>query len=141
VENLGNNMFLIFGMLILGIFLELFLMYKNHAVTRWSQTKGELLKSDVGLEHSASSGLVAKVNYQYTVNGKEFQSTKIAYATLGSMFAVFKGLYIKKDDLTVYFNPLKPEIAVIVPGIRLFHILDIAFIIGLMFYLSSVFGL
>jgi hypothetical protein len=134
-------MLLILGMLILAILLELFLMYKNHAATRWNQTKGELLKSEVGLKHSGSSGLVAKVNYQSIVNGKEFHSTQIAYATLGSMFAIFKSLYIKKDDLTVYFNPLKPEVAVIVPGIRLFHILDIAIILGLMFYLGGVFGL
>jgi hypothetical protein len=141
VENLSNNMLLIFGMLILGIIIELFLMYKNHTASGWTQTQGKLLSSDVGLEHTGSASLVAKVNYQYTVNGKEFQSTQIAYATLGSLFAIFKSFYIKEDKLTVYFNPLKPEVAVIVPGIRLFHILDIVIIIGLTYYLVGAFGL
>jgi hypothetical protein len=141
VENLSNNMALIFGMLLLGIIIELFLMYKNHMAMGWSQTQGKLLSSDVGLGSVGESLLAAKVNYQYTVNGQEFESTKIAYATLGSLFAIFRNFYIKEDKLTVYVNPSKPEIAVLIPGIKFFHILDIAIIIGIASYLFGAFGL
>ncbi|TRX56833.1 DUF3592 domain-containing protein [Thalassomonas sp. M1454] len=141
MENLSNGMLLIFGLFVLSILIEFFLMYKNQVAKGWAQTQGKLISSDVGITHGGTSGLAAKVNYQYTVNGKEFKSTQIAYATLGSLFAIFKSFYIKADKLTVFYNPIKPEVAVIVPGIRLFHILDICIVIGIMFYLFGDFVL
>ncbi|TLU61095.1 DUF3592 domain-containing protein [Thalassotalea litorea] len=142
MENLNNDALIVYGLLALGIVIEVFLMYKNHMAKNWSQTQGELISSEVGMEQSGNSfGLAAKVNYKYTANGKEFQSNQIAYATLGSGFALFKNFYVKNNNLTVFFNPLKPEVAVILPGIRLFHALDIAFILGIAYYLYGVFGL
>ena len=141
VESISYKEVVIYGFIILGIVFELFLMYKNHLAKNWDQTEGELVSSKVGLEHSGSIGLIAKVSYKYAANGQEFQSNRIAYATLGSGFALFRSFYLNKDSLTVYYNSQKPELAVILPGVRLFHILDIAFLVGIAYYIYAVIDL
>ncbi len=142
MENLSNEALMLYGILSLCIVIELFLIYKNYLAKNWSQAQGELISSEVGMEQSGSSvGIVAKVNYKYIANGKEYQSNQIAYATLGSGFALFKNFYVKNSNLTVFFNPQKPEVAVILPGVRLFHILDIVLIIGVAYYFYGVIGL
>ena len=139
MDNLSNEALFIYGIFALGILIELFLVYKNIVASSWQQTRGDLISSDVELEGSGTSfGLVAKVNYEYIANGKEYQSDHIAFATLGSGFALFKNLYFKDNNVRVFFNPANPQQAVILPGIRLFHILDIGFILGLMYYIHTL---
>jgi hypothetical protein len=112
------------------ILLEIVLMFMNMRASSWTHVRGELINSDVSFTNSTR--MEEQIEYTYKVGAEEYKSHKIAYGSLGKIFILLKKFYIDEKNLTVYYNPNKPEKSVLIPGIRLFHFIEIAFIVGIL---------
>jgi len=106
----------------------------------WPTTEGTVTSSQV----EWNSKYVPKVIYTYTINTEEFTSNRIRLTN----FAHYK----KKEDaakvsdkypvdskVTVYYNPNKPDEAILDPGIKGEHVF--MFLIGLLIFLAPLIGL
>ncbi|SEG06341.1 DUF3592 domain-containing protein [Vibrio hangzhouensis] len=138
MENINWNILFLYTMLVFAFLLELHYLLKNVKAKSWNKAKGMVLSSETGLGGPSEGTLKAKVRYTYWVNGEELESNKIAYATLDTWFAIFKRLYIKVGETEVYYNPEKPTESVLVPGVRLFHVLDMCIILACGLYFQTI---
>lgn len=76
------------------------------------------------------------------MNGKDYESSKSVFGGVGHVFWAVKKWYINENDLTVYYNPVKPDKAVLVTGLRLFFIAEfIPFAIVYYWFLKPVYGI
>ena len=128
--------------------------YFGVVTRRWPTTSGIIISSDVKKEKSSyvrmssahasrsPNGYHAVVNYKYAVNQKEFESNRIIHNPLGA------GVYfsdhipnecIKKyhpgKNVTVFYDPAKPEYAILEPGV------NISFSSYITYILSGSFGI
>ena len=58
---------------------------------------------------------------------------------VGYVFWLVKKWYINEDDLVVYFNPAKPNKAVLVTGLRLFFIVEFIPFITIYYLLFTIY--
>ncbi len=112
------------------IFLAMFLawlivgsigFYKAVDSKNWPVVQGTVISSNVIRPSGKSTKYVAEVTYTYTVNQKEFTGKKLkATAARGtSEWAKAKvEEYPVNAFVTVHYNPDKPELAVIEPGLQ-----------------------
>ena len=135
MEELSNFEIIFYLIMVLVTIGEMRFMFKNQSATKWHKTQGELFKLDADLEDRGS--VATELNYKYLVNGIEYHSNQIAYGTLNFLFIIFRRFYIKQDELTVYYNPENPKMAVLVPGIRIFHIANLVINIGLIWAVAG----
>lgn len=74
----------------------------------WPSTQGQLVQSTTG----------STINYQYAVNGMQFQSSRVRFGD--SMFvnsnAEFWSSYKQGTPLAVYYNPDDPSMATLLAG-------------------------
>jgi len=126
-----------------GLFLSLFAT--NNSVNAfktksWPTTQGTVISSQV----ERSSRYIPKVIYTYDVDTNAFSSDRIRQTNYAQ--------YKKKEDaakvadrypvdskVTVYYNPNKPDEAILEPGIKGEHIF--MFLLGLVIFLAPLIGL
>jgi len=99
----------------------------------WPETEGIVLYSEVNSHVSDGSTMYKPiVKYTYSVNGKEFTSSKYSYGEYSSSDSDFAyeivDLYPKGKKVSVYYNPSKPYKAVLETGV------------GFMIYIPLVLG-
>jgi hypothetical protein len=123
--------------------------YFGTLTRRWPTTGGIILSSEVKKEtsryigtsggHFARSpdGYHAVVNYKYVVNQKEFESDKIIHHPVGA--GVYLSDYIPNEcikkyypgkNVTVFYDPKKPEYAILEPGVNIPFSSYIAYILS-----------
>ena len=121
---------------------EVWAVFQSIFAKSWSATKGKIISSELDVDYRANA--TVQIKYSYTVNGQDYKSYNSVFGYVGYVGYVFllvKKWYINEDDLVVYFNPAKPNKAVLVTGLRLFFIVDfIPFIAIYYFYLKPVYG-
>jgi len=114
----------------IGILIALFSYssYKTSLQSKtWPTVNGNIIKSDIE-RHTGTTGEgadkidtvheYAKIAYQYDVDGKHYESTKISFSSSSSSENAEKivSRYPKGKTVNVYYNPEKPKQAVLVPG-------------------------
>lgn len=110
---------------ILFIILFLGIYYQTRKSMRWATTKGKILSSSISSWNM--SGEVeklheTKIEYQYEVDGRLYSSKRVYY---GDWLATNSLSYVKKitegygikPSCVVYYNPRKPQNAVLIKGI------------------------
>lgn len=113
---------------ILGLFLlrELYFSMASIRALRWRSVQGKIEKWDMGTEPDESLTFVRNLEYKYSVQGKDYQSSTIGY---GFPFEV-EQFYARKalnevladaPALTVYYDPTNPNLSVLIRGFRRFH--------------------
>jgi len=99
------------------------LLEQAKASSNWPTTAGLVLKSKVVSHRSNnSSTYLAKVNYQYQVEGKRLESETVWFGgdvstSDQAMVRETVKKYPVDQKVIVYYNPEDPEIAVLEPGV------------------------
>ena len=112
---------------------------KSISALSWRLAKGEIIRAGL-IEDSdgESTTYKAAIQYRYEVNGIEYVSEVYAFGYLAGPRFIAKGIVEKyRNALTVnvYYNPLRPGESVLIRGVRLFHIFNLAFF-GLFLWIS-----
>ena len=96
----------------------------------WPTVEGAVTTSKV---RRRSGSRKLRLRYQYDVNGQTYESHKIAF-----MGRVFSGTaserrkrYPTGTQVTVYYNPDKPSVAVLEPGVRMVGFLGAGLVVVL----------
>ncbi|MFA5261340.1 MAG: DUF3592 domain-containing protein [Candidatus Omnitrophota bacterium] len=142
--------FLLFAALGGGmVYLGYTLYRKSQASKSWPTTQGSVVSPEVTAHHSRSkkghhrTTYGADVQYEYTVDGVKYSSHKISfgeYRTNNSGQAqATVDHYPPQAQVVVYYNPDKPEEAVLEPGKT--GGIVILFVVGGMFGLMGILGL
>jgi hypothetical protein len=112
--------------------------YFGRVTRRWPTASGAVISAEVKKETSiglraaidrpirSPDGYHAVVNYKYSVGQKEFQSNRIIHNPVGA--GVYFSDHIPNESIkkyhpgksvTVFYNPKKPEYAILEPGMTL----------------------
>ncbi len=88
------------------------------ASSSWPKVQGQIIASDIKRRHSDRGRVIhtAKVFYKYSVNATKYSSNKISFGEYNHAGRIVN-LYRKGKTVWVYYNPEKPQIAVLEPGI------------------------
>ena len=98
----------------------------------WSKTKGEITRIAID-EDCDSDGCVYKplIEYKYDVHGKVHQSKRFAFGYMMSnsrfLAKMIYNKYNYSSIITVYYNPKNPRSAVLLRGVRIFHLVNFVF--------------
>lgn len=141
-------LFLAFAVIGVAVLLWGYDAYKKSQEAKdWPTTEGKVISSEVGSHRSRSGGhsttiYSAKVIFEYSVNGKAYTSKKVSFGEYGSSSRrdaqkVFDK-YPATKAVIVYYNPAKPEIAILEPG--KIGGLWIPFIVGAGFVIVGILG-
>jgi hypothetical protein len=124
-----------------GYFLyEIWAVIQSIQAKSWSSVKAKVIESELDVGHRGAATF--QIKYSYQVNGKDHESTNSVFGSVGYVFWLMQKWYINEDDLVVYYNPIKPQKAVLVTGLRLFFIAEfIPFGIIYYWYLKPVYGI
>lgn len=121
---------------------------KNFPVTEGKITSGDVGASrfnGVGVEaEDRAKSYSAYITYKYVVNGKSFTSYKRRWHEAQTTFHPYHkriaDRYPRGKTVNVYYNPNKPQVSVLEPGIGLGSILGILISLGsiafLVFFIS-----
>lgn len=95
---------------------------RGSASRRWPQVQGRVLRSFVLVQTDSEGGRSTKpqVEYEYVVEGATYRGTRLRYGQTGSwsqkqaerVIAPFQA----GASVPVFFDPLKPRDAVLIPG-------------------------
>lgn len=116
----------------------IFKMYKiKRGSVKWSKTIGNVESSNIENTNTTNNIYEAKILYKYVVNGKEYMGNIITPDYCGSG-GVNKARNIAYDyaegkQVTIYYNPIKPEEALLIPGASPLFLLTILIPISLIF--------
>ena len=101
-------------------------MQKAKAAKAWPTVEGRITASEVDSywKRDRDSGSQrmhqAKIAYEYTVDGENYESTKISFMNTSSSMRSQAQAVVKKypagGTATIYYNPLNPQEAVLEPG-------------------------
>lgn len=104
---------------------ELFSLYKNMRAKSWPKTTGKLVLAEV--EEVRDDGVTYKPNikYTYSVDGYDYESTIYSFG-MGSLGNKDVSINIcsklnERVDLSVYYMPCNPHIALLEPGLNEFN--------------------
>lgn len=95
-------------------------MKYGKASKSWIETRGKILSSTA--IYSNSIGSYLKVTYSYTINGKDYTGNKFKYGGKHFLWQDTAGQFVRETlpkgtEVSVYYNPQRPEQAVIEQGI------------------------
>jgi len=108
----------------------------------WKTVKGEITYAGISSDCD-DEGCTYKpvIEFMYMVRGKEYHSKRFAFGYVFSSFRFLaKMVYSRYKNLpivTVYYHPNRPKSAVLMPGIRLFHLVDLVFFGVCLYILES----
>lgn len=119
-----------FTVLFIAVGLIIALFSYNAYATRmasktWPTANGVIIQSEIEAHTSTSSEdpekeetftSALKIAYEYRVDGNRFKGTKIALSSPSGNAQQLVARYPKGKSLPVYYNPDKPQQAVLVPG-------------------------
>lgn len=99
------------------------LIWYAWASRKWPSTKGTIIsrRLNVGTQTEGNPTYHADIRYEYHVDGRRHESGKISYKAYGSTNP--KGAVDTLEqhktgaEVTVYYNPRNPKVAVLYPGI------------------------
>lgn len=115
--------------------------------SRWPTVKGSVVSATIETEHSQDSPGAAfytpRVTYRYEVAGTPYEGTKISAKSYGTgnreEIQKIVDQYQRAPEVSVYYNPQKPEISLLQTGVGFVSFLPI--IIGTLMVVISVLGL
>lgn len=106
----------------------------------WEKTDGVIITSSVskssdGLHHNH---LWFRLSYQYFVDGRTYKGERVSYAygTFGNLWRTsgrknrLRAFYMKGRAVKVYYDPDRPAVSVLEPGISLWGIIEMLFFIS-----------
>lgn len=122
-----------------------YLYIKSKETMIWITTEGVILDSKIDKLNTgfdSPSSYKAQILYSYTVNNKEYKSSRIYYGDFGRQYFQNKSnrivkKYKKEEIVLVYFNPLKPKESVLETGIH--YEIILLFISSLLVIISAIF--
>ena len=111
-------------------------MLKSIRASGWTQTTGFVIGShveedpdpDPGMDGGGSPSFRAIVRYRYKVQGRKYESSRIAFGWQLDDFMSASGLqtkFPKRSKVNVFYDPNNPEEAVLLTGLRIDHIFSI----------------
>jgi energy-coupling factor transporter transmembrane protein EcfT len=112
----------------IGILIALFSYsaYKTSAESKdWPTVEGVIVKSEIEQQTSTSGegtnkkttvNSYPKIAYRYQVDGQDHKCTKISFFSASGNANQVVSRYPKGKTIRVYYNPAKPQQAVLVPG-------------------------
>lgn len=108
---------------------------KAHAMRFFRSTRGKIIAREVVAVPGANTregaygsggGYTPSVRYRYSVDGRELESAKLRYAPQGRRRSIAEAdLAAIPDDVTVWYDPRKPEEAYLerhTPGLGYFFV-------------------
>ncbi len=109
------------------------------ASTEWPTVEGTVTKAHIRKSRKSRR---LRMRYTYDVDGQTYESGKIAFMgrVLAGNVAERRKRYSAGTEVTVYYNPDNPAIAVLEPGARTVSFLG-AGVIALLFLLLGALGL
>ena len=105
----------------------------------WSEARGEITRAAID-ESCDSDGCSYKplIEYKYDVYGKEYHSKRFAFGYAMSGFCFLAEMIYNKYKnhpmVTVYYNPKNPKSAVLLRGVRIFQLVNLAFFGTFLFF-------
>ena len=115
---------------------------RSVAASTWPKVKGEVVYAGIQEEDDGeSSTFMPVVEFKYKVRGRAYESTSFAFGFTASSFRFLSSSIYKKyrnrPYIKVYYNPKKPSQAVLLTGVRFFHIFDIALLSCILYFIVS----
>ena len=117
----------------------------------WSETEGEIIVSETKWDKGAETDK-ASIKYVYTVDGNKYSSNYVTITSIKdiSVFSWGSKKFLREypvgKKVKVFYNPYKPSLSLLVPGLRIaileYFMLGV-FLIGLggSLILSSIVGI
>jgi hypothetical protein len=106
-----------------------FIIYKGLTARKWSEASGRIIESklaDTQLEANGIKYYENDISYTYSAGNKTYTGKTLDFMEWANP-AFIKELkatkYYKGKNLTVYYNPQKPEMAALEPGLKLKYFL------------------
>ncbi|MEH6686694.1 MAG: DUF3592 domain-containing protein [Halopseudomonas sabulinigri] len=111
-------------------------LYKAWDSSEWKETKGRILYFGVTTsdEGDGPATYHTTIEYKYIVDAQIYRSSEVGFlgmraATKRNAEALIKHLR-EPGDLSVFYNPRKPQESVLLPGLSKGHILSGAYVSG-----------
>ena len=136
--------FMVFGLIGLGVGLELILTGINS--TRWPTTRGRIVTSEITMEYRPNHDTTyyhPEVTYTYSVAGQEYQGRQVSVGDHDSdsvkSARKITDKYFRTMDVEVFYDPNDPSNALLEPGFRFSSVL--IFMAGAVFFIAAILGL
>lgn len=138
-----------FKLLMLAIWLGSFAFsakkfIRGRASMSWPTTIASVYSSDIE-EKSGRNGLTfysPLIEYQYSINNKPYQSSIFTFMGTSGFtreYALkYQSMYPVGSEIEVYYNPINPEISVIVPGVHWGQYASMVLITILLFGIANI---
>lgn len=117
---IGKIIFILIGLIffITGIIN----IIRGFSSKNWPSVQGKVVSSDIQIQRNTSRGpnYTPAILFEYFINGTRYFSNKISFGgTSSRLISIQKTLikYPTGSNVLVYYNPQKPQIAVLEPGI------------------------
>ena len=143
-----KSVILLFVSLFCSIFVALgaYNLYRGFQSGLWPSVKGVVLNSYISRSSSTGSKgtkttYSASVDYQYEVNDKQYYNNTVSYkgddASYSGAMRVHQR-YPINSEVSVYYNPAKPEVSVLDPGIGNwnFFLIILPLVVWFLFFFS-----
>ena len=97
---------------------------------RWGKAKGEITYAAIDSKCDEDGcTFMPLIEYKYCVRGKEYHSKRFAFGYIESndrfLAKAILNKFKNKSYVTVYFDPKNPKNAVLLRGIRIFHLINL----------------
>ena len=122
----GSLFFLFLGLLV--IYAAIVKFKKVYLVQKWPTVKGRIIfnqtnSDNQGYKTQGLGGYHEKIKYEYIVNRINYTSDKICLESFSSSrnriyFRKIANKYPLGKEVTVYYNPSDPQLAILEPYIR-----------------------
>jgi hypothetical protein len=110
----------ILGLPSVWLSLDLYHYAQGSQSSDWPSTDGTILSSRVtSVSEKGHSRYTPRVDYSFTVSGKEFESNRITFRTLSASredALHIANRFLKGETVQVYYNPNDPSKSVLMPG-------------------------
>lgn len=118
------------GIIFIGLFIyEISNAIKSILVKNWPLTDGKLHKWNIKAEDQGedTARVIDELVYKYEVKGKGYESNQIGYGFPMSMSVLYvdktlNNIFETAPNLTVYYNPKKPDVSVLTVGLKIYHV-------------------
>ncbi|MBI2499233.1 DUF3592 domain-containing protein [Candidatus Woesearchaeota archaeon] len=137
---IGKIIFIIIGLI---FFISAIInILRGYSSKNWPSVQGKIIHSDIQIQRDIRHGpnYSPTILFEYFINGTKYFSNRISFGGTSTGLIGIQRILIKYpvgSDVLVYYNPQKPQISILEPGIT-FSII-IFLLVGIIFTIVGFF--
>ena len=143
IQKYGPILFLCIGYG--GVVYSIFTMFQSIGARNWKKIRANITSSRIDSSCDTDGcSYEAKIEYNYSYKNRDYTSSKIAFGYLGNSFKFLSKRIYKRFAYgsipMIYVNPRNPKLAVLLAGIRPFHLFNIVFFIAFAVIATNIYS-